>query len=64
MIITVVKPPSATPDIFCPSAMAPRTTDTISMTTPKNVTICIGAAENDVMLEMAYLVRAFTDHLD
>ena len=51
-MITVVKPPRAAPEIFCPIEMAPSTTDNISIAAPRKVTICIGAVEKDVILEI------------
>lgn len=63
-IITVVKPPRATPIIFCTSATMLMTTETISMTAPRKVTICIGAVEKEVIFRRAYFVSAAVDHLD
>ena len=59
----MVKPPRATPEIFCTRAMIPSTTDTASITMPSTVTMCSGAEEKEVMLVRAYFTRDLVDHL-
>ena len=61
--ITVVKPPRATPVIFCTREMIPKTSATSSVSTPIPVTRCSGAEEKEVMFVIAYLTRALVDHL-
>ena len=58
-----MKPPRATPEIFCTRAMIPSTTDTASITKPSTVTMCSGAEEKEVMLVRAYFTRDLVDHL-
>ena len=62
--MTEVNPSKAFPHIFCASEIPPRITETSSMITPKTVTICIGAVENEEMLLSAYLTSERVDHLD
>ena len=45
--ITVVKPSTATPMVFCTSEMALNIALTMSMTTPSTVVMCSGAEEKE-----------------
>ena len=60
----MVKPPKALPVTYCTIEFIPNTKDMISIINPQIVTICIGAEENDVIFNIAYLTNAFVDHLD
>ena len=53
-IITVVKPPSATPVSFCASAVMENTIEMISVMIPRTVTRCSGKEKNEPMLVIAY----------
>ena len=62
--ITVVNPATACPENYILSDCIPSSTANTKNTTPKNVTICIGAALNDVILFTAYRTNDLNDHLD
>ena len=61
--MTVVKPGWAVPAIFCTSEITPKTTATISVTTPRTVTRCSGADEKEAIFVIAYLISERVDHL-
>ena len=61
--ITVVKPGWAVPMIFCTREITPKTTATMSISTPITVTTCSGAEEKEAMFVIAYLMRDLVDHL-